>query len=329
MIDMVRLIAVLFVVAIHSSARLTSVGSFTTYGWYRPLLDIGVPAFFAISGYLLANKEVDQMKNYAFKIFKMLISFSIVYLIYDFLIEFFRHTFFLQSFQNGLKEYFTNIFSVLERIDISSVFNGTFGKYHLWFLMALSISALILYGLRKWKLSPEIIFIISGVIFVITDLEAISGTGLFEYGGVPKGFLYLSMGYFIKKKDIKSSTWGLVISFLLFAAANYFTSSWGLIAVMMAVTIYFLMTVIKNHYGKRNITSKMGGKYSQYIYLLHPLVISLYSRIEELFNVTFVSNVYIETVIVFILAASIPILLYKPIQRFFTNPVERYLDGIF
>lgn len=328
-IDSIRLVAVFFVVVIHVTSRLEAVGSFATYGWYRPILDLGVPAFFAISGYFLAKKDVDKMKRYAFNLFKMLIAYSSLYIVYDFLITFFKETFFSSPLENGLNDYFSSIFSLIGDMDISGVFNGTFGKYHLWFLMSLALASLILYAFRKWKLSPEAIFIISAIIFVAADLEAISQTGLLEHGGFPKGLLYVSMGYYIQNRDVKDSTIGLIGSFVLFLITNYFTSSWGATVVMMAATTYFLMLFAKNHYGHKNILSKIGKNYSKYIYLLHLLVISLYGHVEELFNTTFISNIYLETIVVVVLATILPILLYKPVQYLFTSHVDGFLSKIF
>lgn len=328
-IDSIRFIAVFFVVAIHVTSRLESADSFAAYGWYRPILDLGVPVFFAISGYFLAKKDVDKMKRYAFNLFKMLIAYSSLYIVYDFLFTFLKETFFSSPFENGLNNYFSSIFSVIGNIDISGVFNGTFGKYHLWFLMSLAIASLILYALRKWQLSPEAIFMISAIIYVIADLEAISQTGLLQYGGFPKGFLYVSMGYYIQNKEVKDSLIGLIGSFLLFLIANYFTSSWGATVVMMTASTYFLMVFAKKHHGNENILSKLGKNYSKHIYLIHPLVISLYGHAEELFNTTFISNIYLETIVVIILAAILPILLYKPIEHLFTSRVDGFLSRIF
>lgn len=322
-IDTLKFFAAIAVVLIHTTGSLQqfNLATLTNYYSYRPLLDLAVPFFFAASGYFLSGKTISYLPGYIKKIFSIYISFTIFYILFKLLMTFTDRLILGTSFWNGIDSFFKSL-------TFKGLINGSLGSFHLWFLTALIISALLLSICLRLSLKSEIIFL-SAAIFYFSNLVGIqSFNDVFLYGGFAKGFFYLAMGFYLGHKDntkIKLPLLGFAGSILILTLLSYYHSSLSVL-FLMAATYYLLVFAIQNP-GEKSYFSRLGS-YSLNIYILHIFVyqsinkIYVYSGITEYYQFP---HYYLTTTI---LAIIIPILLYRPVDKFLAAPVSQWVHSL-
>ncbi|WHX40270.1 acyltransferase family protein [Mesobacillus sp. AQ2] len=322
-IDKLKFFAAIAVVLIHTTGSLQqfNLATLTNYYSYRPLLDLAVPFFFAASGYFLSGKTVSYLPGYLKKILSIYISFTIFYLLFKLLITFTDRLLLGTAFWNGIN-------SFLKGLTFQGLINGTLGSFHLWFLTALIISALLLFICLRLSIKSEMIFVLAAILYFSNLVGILNFNDVFMYGGFAKGFFYLAMGFYLGNKDISKLKWplaGLVSSILILTLLSYYHSSLNVLFLMSA-TYYLLVYAVQNP-GEKSYLSNWGS-YSLNIYILHIFVyqsinkISIYSGITEYYKFPYY---YLTTTL---LALVIPILLYRPVDKFLAAPVTQWVHNI-
>lgn len=282
LIDLVKFICSILVVAIHTINRNTTLGYFIVTS-----ARIAVPIFFAINGYFLCDKiyrkDIKSINGYVFKIFKIYIVWSAIYIIFNF----------NYYFGNNI---LLEIILFIKRF----IFIGTYD--HLWYLSTLCVATYIIYFLIN-KTSFKTTLIVS-VLCYIFGLVGDSYYGLINsnfigriidvysnlFGYVWNSFtwilIFILLGIGIKKYDlsnkVKKSNKLIYIFYLLFilehsVLRHYNISRDNNSAIFLIPLIFFIFINILNL--EKNNSYKIIGKYNTLlsevnlsIYLMHPLI---------------------------------------------------------
>jgi peptidoglycan/LPS O-acetylase OafA/YrhL len=154
----------------------------------------------------------------------------------------------------------------------------------------------------------------------IFGLSAISA-----YGGFPKGFFYLAMGFYLGhyKLNLKYPALLAFISLTLYSISRIIYPS-GVGELLLAFATLCILIACASSNGKPTLLSKL-GKYTLSIYILHVLV---YESIYRIYNYIGYFDHYLNIysyIIVGILSVVIPMLIYKPLDKLFVNPLSRFI----
>jgi surface polysaccharide O-acyltransferase-like enzyme len=320
-IDAVKFFSIIAVVLIHVSAVLPSkdLATISNYYIYRHALDISVPFFFAVSGYFLASKEsIVYISKYAKKIFIMYLAFSLLYI--------FLNTGFALLDRLILKVSFWGSFKNLSSsFSIVNLLNGTIGSYHLWFLTGMVFASLLLYVCIYFKLKPKTIFLLAFIFYSLNIIDFFELGALIKYGGFPKGFFFLSMGYFAyhKKKDLSKPLLWFILSITLFTAFKIILPV-DMSVFFLAMAAFSLLSFSIQSPGKKNLFSVLGG-YTLSIYILHVFVLKLVNKsfIYLGFTEYYTHDFYV--IFTTIISVFLPIIIFKPIDKWFITPVSNFV----
>jgi surface polysaccharide O-acyltransferase-like enzyme len=146
-IDYFKCIAMFFVVCIHThtleGVDLLGIKGNSIDFVINTFSRFAVPYFFMVSGYLIGFKKIhvqnfeSYFKKYVIKISKLFLSWYLVYILYDLFILFVEKR---NTFNSEALRYLTNAFNFKVFL-----YGPTNGAFHLWFLVALVWSVVILY----------------------------------------------------------------------------------------------------------------------------------------------------------------------------------------
>jgi len=173
------------------------------------------------------------------------------------------------------------------------IFTLLFGWHHLWYIISLLFSGLLLYSLRKWKLSTLLIlgltlFLLGTSFQYISKYELLYKIPFLQKSFIYKNFLFFgfpffTLGYLIRqrKKSFEISKkilyLSFIISFILLLGESYFNYThtkplrgFDLMFSQLLVCPILLLCANKNI-----ITSNINGKkvalYSSAIYFIHTI----------------------------------------------------------
>lgn len=277
-IDFFRLIAALLIIAIHTSplASFSETGDFILT---RILARVAVPFFFITSGFFLVSKYNNSSQRLASFVKKTALIYGAATLLYipiNIFIGYF-HTDYL----------FYNIFK-----DI--IFDGTF--YHLWYLPASILGAVIAYYSVK-KLTYPKAFVIASLLYLIGLFgDSYYGVSLnigtlsdfysvlfrfFDYtrNGIFFAPIFFVMGGFIadrkKTLSLKTSTLGFALSLAFMLAEALTLHIFNLrrhdsMYVFLIPTMYCLFNILLHFKGRRHTSLRT---ISLIVYIVHPLMI--------------------------------------------------------
>lgn len=317
--DIIKFFCAIAVVLIHTTGSLPQyeLATMTNYYFYRPLLDIAVPFFFAASGFFLSLKPISYYKGYINKILTLYISFTIFYIAFKFLLVFSDRLFLGKPFWTGIE-------NILKNLSLTSLLNGTIGSFHLWFLPALIIAAFLLLVCVHFSVKPSITFLISSILYLANLTEMITFNDVFQYGGFTKGFFYLSMGYYIghlKPDRIKNPFIGFSLSALLYVILTIYQSSLNVVFLMIT-TFYLVIASVKKP-GEKSLLSRLGS-YSLNIYILHIFFYQSINKILIYFGYHEFYKLAYYYVIVTLLCIVLSVIFYEPIFKQCKRIVNQY-----
>ena len=157
-IDIAKFISAFFVIAIHVQPFIDS-NLDLNFAFVSVLARLAVPLFFMISGFLFFVKfddghewndyaHIQMLKTYVFRIFKLYLIWSILYLPFNYLLIR-QDGFSLVAILRYIRDFF---------------FTGSY--YHLWFLPSLIFAVCFVYFLRRY-FSMSMTLIISGILYII------------------------------------------------------------------------------------------------------------------------------------------------------------------
>ena len=291
-IDCFRFIAALLIVAIHTSplASFSETGDFILT---RIIARIAVPFFLMTSGFFLISRYTYNTEKLGAFVKKTALIYGAAILIYIPI-----------NIYNG---YF-KMDNLLPNIIKDVVFDGTL--YHLWYLPASIIGAVIAWYLVK-KLNYPKALIVTSVLYLIGLFgdsyygitEKISClNSLYSYifqvtdhtrNGIFFAPIFFIIGGFIADNrpqiTFGKSIWGFAISFTLmfgeaFALHHFDLQRHDSMYVFLLPCMYFLFNAILHFKGERFVTLRTA---SLIIYIIHPMmivVIRLFSKLLHLQN---------------------------------------------
>ena len=215
---------------------------------------IAVPTFFIINGYFLSSKLTDfkAIRKYIKHLFIIYLVWTVIYAPY----------FVLNS---SLKETINYIFG---------------GYFHLWYPVALIYSTLILFILNR-KLSTNIL-LVAGIIYLLVGYFFIKSIYPFIFRDFFIAFPFLTLGYFIKQKNVisKMKTRYLIpiifistLTLLLESSLIYETkiqADFFLSLIILCPSIFMLMMKHSQYSNKEGTTLQ---QLSSSIYFVHVVFI--------------------------------------------------------
>ena len=288
-IDYFRFIAALLIVAIHSSplASFSETGDFILT---RIIARVAVPFFLMTSGFFLISRYTYNTEKLGDFVKKTALIYGAAILIYIPI-----------NIYNG---YF-KMDNLLPNIIKDIVFDGTL--YHLWYLPASIIGAVIAWYLVK-KLNYPKALIVASVLYLIGLFgdsyygitEKISClNSLYDYifqvtdhtrNGIFFAPIFFIIGGLIADNrpqiTFGKSIWGFAVSFALmfgeaFALHHFDLQRHDSMYVFLLPCMYFLFNVILHFKGKRLVTLRTT---SLIIYIIHPMMIVVIRLFSKLFH---------------------------------------------
>jgi len=304
-IDILRLLAAIMVVAIHTYP-LMSINNDLDYLVTRIAFRIAVPFFFMLTGYFLLPKAFANkinLKKYIIKILKLYILATIIYLPLNIYIGYFQNN---------------NILSIIKDLLI----NGTF--YHLWYFPALLTGILIIYFSHQKigkRLTLPIVFILyflglfGDSYFKITQTIPLLRKFynlifyIFDYtrNGIFYAPIFIYFGFLLHaKKQPISFKKNLVLIFI-----NYlFLLIEGMILYYLKIpkhtSMYIFLLPVSFYIFNLIVNTKLTEnknirKLSNYLYILHPLFITIVHWVLKYIPLTIINNSVVNYILVLIL----------------------------
>jgi hypothetical protein len=292
-IDGLRIFLVMAIVYIHCQPLLSSLviqDAFLSFIYDKvvALAILALPIFFAVSGYFLYGAKDDPTRfRRLIRLLKILFWSEILYLLVSFIFG---------GVKVNLLPFFdiqnlTNLFTAASPIPIA---NGV-SNLPLWYLVCLAIVSFVNWFAGKYREKVMLAMAIVGFLIgnlhggyaafaensvIVPLLDRIFGS---EFDFLTQGFLYISIGYFVRKYQSKIAEipkWifgiALPLSYILFLfEKQYITTNGFMIPVFTAATIAFSVVAPKIFSRKFRNLASLGAKYSLYMYIIHPIVIFL------------------------------------------------------
>lgn len=279
---------------------------------------IAVPIFFLISGYFF-NASVDIQKKQIKKVFVLYSISNLLYCLIDFINCFIRGQ--LYSFYSKF-----SITSFLKFI----IFNESPFASHLWYLGAILYVRLVVYLFYSFFLKRARLLYFLIPILLLCDLVFGKYSLVFFDFNIPfilvRNFLFVGIPYFVIGIYLKNNNFEhkrvshvscficifLGILFILTSLVEHFIlKALNLNAVrdhylsttFLAITVFYFFSGKKwNSTKYTQLPKYVGRNLSMYIYIIHPIFISLFKVFISLFNIDcFILN--IKPIFIFLVSA--------------------------
>ena len=302
--DILKCICAFLVICIHAPFP----GEFGKY--IVALSRIAVPIFFMITGFYYKRVECNNKENdQIYKVVKLILLSTIIYIIFD-IIKY--------SLSGKMVDFISYIFSFKTIIKLVVLNESPFSG-HLWYMNSL-LYVLIIYKFLLRKEKSKKIMLVSSIILLIVDLclgkyslvlfnNEISYFYLrnFVFVGLP----YFTIGYYLNKylnNRKKNNTIINIILINIFVLTNiaerYLLIKYNVNSVrdsyistiFLSIQVFILFYNISKDCGLLNI---IGKKYSTYIYIFHPIVITILLKVLKGFSFYSI-YMYIQPLIVFV-----------------------------
>lgn len=368
-IDYFKFFAIFFVVCIHtnpfSGAIVLGVDGKEIDFFIDTFSRFGVPFFFVVSGFLFSQKLLTSkdpkvyFSKYLTKTAKLFMCWYLFYALYGLALSFIR------SYICGLDvktEVWNYLYSFFNIKAINFIFYGAGGtaSYHLWYLVALIWSIIVVYlFIRKNRLKT--LFYIS-LLLNIVGLLGQTYSGLIDLSIFnlirTRDFLFFGLFYttlgccfafnydWIKQKVQKIKSYTLVLLFFVFSLTQiceraFATFYWEeeiraidyYFSTIFLTVVLFLFVIKNSHIGKNSVLSKIGSG-AVGIYVSHPFIISLTNFIFDslgipirqyaLFHLLFTPLVFIISYVFYnaLQLAKEKIKLLNIHQKFVSEPID-------
>ena len=307
-IDCFRLICALLVVSIHTHP-FEDQNELLGYIFVQVLPRIAVPFFFCVSGfYYIRQLEAGKkcILRTLFKVFKVYLVWSAIYLIVDIIISLLTSSF---SFVTYLKNFI-----------IDFIFYGTY--YHLWYIIALMVSILIVGVFFRLRIQRCLVWISIVLYFVGLLGESYYLIGnqipsISSFVNMPffteirrvflMGLPFFISGYFVnrflKKMNKKCIYIFSFVSLILFVVEIIFLHFTGLSKSIVITLFLYPMTVCtmlcmaKHPFKSGAVLAANCKSLADYMFFIHPFFILIAEMVFEYSNIK-VINVLLYVIVV-------------------------------
>lgn len=283
-IDMLRVVSMLSIVAIHVFCNMKDSFDENTLKWvngYIQVTNFAVPVFFMISGFVMADiltsKDKHQLKYTAsktLKIYKIFLIWSLIYLV-------FKNDFNIQR-----------IYWTVNKISISNLFCGAGFSEHLWFLPVLCVGYFAIYTVSRYYNKLFLLFFTAGV-YIFLGLFSGYYREILNIFSKPinnnyfVGISYCFSGLFLaRNKEIlikysRYTTGFMVIGYFMVILESTFLFNNAAIVrpdfligtFFYSIGIFCFFNFFKFSFIEHNRFFAKIAKFSLGIYLIHPLII--------------------------------------------------------
>ena len=288
-----EIIACFLVVFIHKPFP----GVFGVY--IEGIARISVPFFFTVSGYFLFKDEAD-IKTLRHRIFKKAFRIAIIFLISELI--YFLFNVVNESLSNSISTYFQQTFTWKRLLNLF-VINNPLISGHNWFLIALLFSYIIialflplLFKHRKLFYILSILVIFVPVFRITSSLLKLNIFGIdlsYPYTTwFTTGIPFISLGVLLKDKSSfllkfnSKKCFLLILLFIMVVLSGLEFVLWSKIIKLevvfcniFAIPLVFAVSNMFNGNLKLLNWLKVKGNFPMYVYIVHPLLISLYKII--------------------------------------------------
>lgn len=274
--DTLKFFLAFFVVVIHTG--------FTGYMdlWVRAIARIAVPLFFMITGYYLPVMTGGKFKKHFNKILYLTVITTLFYILFSY----------VDSIVCGNSfEWFFRTFNI-KTICYWVLFNSTPPVAgHLWYFYALLYVLVIIYVTRRLK-RMDLLYKILPLLFLgsyILSYFSVLAYRNFLFTGLP----YVLLGSLFRSREKQLVNMfrtsrplivGLIALYIGIGIEMFVYKSIGAMVVrdhylltLPMVACIFILALRHPHWGADSFFSKIGKKYSAYIYIMHPFIITLLS----------------------------------------------------
>ena len=265
-LDVVKLLASMAVVVIHVT------GNTTGDKYYKPIWDLAVPCFYMISGYLVGHRSQEYITRYIKSIAKLFFSASLIYWVMDYLLFVMA-----KGFTNSIGLYYQA--NILPRLNWVYVLSGEIGKYHLWYLWASVIGFIIFKVLKKMDV-PDWFMVVLGFVGYLGYLN--NPIKYITYGGFPKAYLFIALGYLLKQRTtLKFNNKRFWVLPLILGLATTLpiirmrATIPFMVEMMVVLTSTAIMYLAVTTYFPSNKLTKWSRNYTDKIYLYHPYALNI------------------------------------------------------
>lgn len=275
-IDLLKLFACFLVICIHSPFP----GKFGDA--FLVITRIAVPLFFMISGYFYnKDKIVIEIKK-------------VIYLIIISNLIFFFFNFLLFSFKGNLFQFLSNVFSISSILNLL-LFNCSYISDHLWYLNAFLYVLIFVYFFADKIRNANLIVLC--IILLLCDLIFGKYSILIFNTNIPyiyvRNWLFVGLPYYFIGLMIKRFSFNINFKLCFLLSFLFIFTSF----VEHFLLVYFNVNAIRDHYLsttflsicifvlfnnikiKDNIFSFLGRKYTTFIYIFHPILVTVLSYI--------------------------------------------------
>lgn len=317
--DKFKAFAIVSVVVTHA---LVAVNNHFDLEMARPplvmaLRNLFVPGFLMIQGLILSKKKKGYGFKYARNMLAAFLAISVMYYLFSFAI-------------NGTNRWLNggNVLNSLRGTffsrDVFSVFNGTFGSYHLWYLFAASMTVIFIEIAHKFNRKPYEIFYAGVVLFFMALVLKENGMWwkIFRYGGIPEAAVFITTGYYVGKLDLK---WKWYMPLLTLAILGFYV--WVYLEVyrgksheiLMVGPIFMLATTLNTYNGTDSMLARF-GRHSDAIFLMHPLGLNLLRIFWRFFPNLIPSDDMLKLITLTLVSIIFSILIYPWLNRVYVTP---------
>lgn len=277
-LDLFRVVAAFIVVLIHFTAIYyeNGINGLWDYYFYRFLMYIAVPIFFASMGYLIVSPERGKNARKALfqtslkrarRYFQYYVVASLIYIAVDYLIVWMNKSYLnhdiLQRFEH--------------RMTITHFIGGTIGGVHLWFLMGATIAFLIFAFLFRIGVHPAMLIFITAPLYYVGHVLRIpyfsTIDGIVLDNGLFFSMMYISLGMFIRALNVKYRPWYFplaTILLLIFSFSKYYHVGPPSFTILFFSTFMFMLFVkSRPNIGQNKKWVYSFSRYGLFIYLYH------------------------------------------------------------
>lgn|GEM_PF-2499943 len=329
--DLLKLIFCYFVVAIHTGLDIGSQN--TDYYLIQGLFRMAVPCYFFMAGYFLFskvpydNKIISPQKDIVISYIKRLI---FMYVIWS---GFYLIDQIITSIRDGI-----TVRDIMIYVEFFIVRGDSY--LHLWYLSSLFTGVALVYFCRKF-FNTKAVFFVSLAFFIVGLLllpyyflidDAVESSSILtalvtmfnRFIGSPRnglffGFFFVAFGALISRIKIIPCLWlsilGIIVSLAIsFAELTLFKHTWafdsevyGALQLSSIPLSYFAFSLASNIKFRDIRNAKNIRKMTTLIYLIHPLIIIIYSGIHNISNF----SLPFKSIFIYIVSIAVSVLWLK------------------
>lgn len=334
-LDIAKFISALLVIAIHT-APLMDLNETANFVFVQIIARIAVPFFFITSGFLFFrhidmsrewndDANITYLKHYEFRIFRMYLIWTILYLPFRYLLMNGDGGISMQSILMYIRDFFVQ---------------GSY--YHLWFLPSLMFAIFAVYVLRSY-ISMKHVLITSGVLYILGMIGNVYGdtlstipvvSNIFECytqvfvttrNGLFFGMIFIAMGACVANRTmltpLKGRYLGFIVAIVLLCVESFGLRELGIMKdltsmyLMLLPVVWFLFQILITLQLKKREIYRFLRTSSLLIYTVHIMfTVVLFTFVPHLdhlmiYLITAVSS-FIISIMIYVLSKKLRFLRY-------------------